>query len=226
MAEAARAIGHIGEYDPQSENITSYLERLSLYMDANAVADERKVPVLLTVIGAKVYGILKSLTSPDLPKAKSLDDLQKALKSHYDPKPLVIAERFRFYQRNQTDSESVAEYAAELRRLTIRCEFKDFLPEALRDKFVCGVRNNAIQKRLLTEAKLTMDSALEIATGMETADRDMKNMKNPALVPPTVLNLPVKHDHTKRSCYTGVVETTTVRRSAASKRPNAISVVN
>ena len=201
MAEAARAIGHIGEYDPQSENITSYLERLSLYMDANAVADERKVPVLLTVIGAKVYGILKSLTSPDLPKAKSLDDLQKALKSHYDPKPLVIAERFRFYQRNQTDSESVAEYAAELRRLTIRCEFKDFLPEALRDKFVCGVRNNAIQKRLLTEAKLTMDSALEIATGMETADRDMKNMKNPSLVPPTVLNLPVKHDHTKRSCY-------------------------
>ena len=41
MAEVTRAIGHIGEYDPQSENITSYLESLSLYMDVNAVAEER-----------------------------------------------------------------------------------------------------------------------------------------------------------------------------------------
>ena len=72
MTEASLPIGHIGEYDPQTENITSYLERLSLYMDANSVAAERKVPVLLTVIGAKAYGILKSLTSPDLPKDKSL----------------------------------------------------------------------------------------------------------------------------------------------------------
>ena len=103
MAEASLPIGHIGEYDPQTENITSYLERLSLYMDANSVAAERKVPVLLTVIGAKAYGILKSLTSPDLPKDKSLDELQKALKAHFDPQPKVIAERFRFYQRSQTE---------------------------------------------------------------------------------------------------------------------------
>ena len=62
------------------ENITSYLERLSLYMDANSVAAEHKVPVLLTVIGVKAYGILKSLTSPDLPNEKLLDELQKALR--------------------------------------------------------------------------------------------------------------------------------------------------
>ena len=60
---------------PQTENITAYLERLSLYMDANEVAAKREVPVLLTVIGAMAYGILKSLTSPALPKEKSLDDL-------------------------------------------------------------------------------------------------------------------------------------------------------
>ena len=120
---------------------------------------------------------------------------------HYDPKPLVIAERFQFYQRNQTESESVAEYVADLRCLTIRCEFKNFLTEALRDKFVCGIRSNAIQKRLLTEAKLTLESALKIATGMETGDCDMKVMKNSAPVPPTVLNLPVRSDSTKKSCH-------------------------
>ena len=45
MAESTHAIGHIGEYDPQSENITSYLESLLLYMDANAVAEKRRVAV-------------------------------------------------------------------------------------------------------------------------------------------------------------------------------------
>ena len=202
MAEVARPIGHIGEYDPQAENITAYLERLSLYMDANAVADERKVPVLLTVIGAKTYGIIKSLTSPALPKEKSLDDLQKALKAHFDPKPLVIAERFRFYRRSQADTESVADFAADLRRLTIRCKFGDFLSDALRDKFVCGVRNNAIQKRLLTEDdSLTMEKALDIAQGMETADHDMKAMKSNASATPTVLHVPAKTNTVKRPCY-------------------------
>ena len=32
MAEVVRAIGHIGEYNHQSENITSYMERLSLLL--------------------------------------------------------------------------------------------------------------------------------------------------------------------------------------------------
>ena len=30
--EVVQAIGHIGEYDHQSENITSYMEKLSLFL--------------------------------------------------------------------------------------------------------------------------------------------------------------------------------------------------
>ena len=126
MAEVMHVIGHIGEYDAQAESITTYLERLSLYMDANSISNDLKVAVLLTVIGAKTYSILKSLTSPELPKSKTLDQLKTALESHFNPKPLVIAERFRFYQLNQLDNETIAEFAAHIRRLSIRCEFKDF----------------------------------------------------------------------------------------------------
>ena len=66
---------------------------------------------------------------------------------------------------------------------------------------MCGVRNNAIQKRLLTEDKLSMEKALEIAQGMETAEHDLKTMKNGVLTTPTVLHLPTKFDLVKRSCY-------------------------
>ena len=89
--------------------------------------------------------------------SKSYEDLSKTLKVHYEPKPLVIAERFHFYQRSQALCESVADFAADLRRLSIHCEFKaDWCDAALRDRFVCGLRNEATQKRLLAEDKLTM----------------------------------------------------------------------
>ena len=143
-----RVMGRIQEFDPQVENITTYLERLQLYFDANGVEANRRVPVLLTLIGAKVYGTLRSLLAPNLPKDKDFDSLLAALKSHFDPKPLVIAERYRFYKRSQSTTESITDFAADLRRLSIRCEFGAFLDEALRDRFVCGVRSDHIQKKI------------------------------------------------------------------------------
>ena len=95
--------GNIGEFVPEEELIHVYLERVQLFMDANSVKKEKQKSVLLSVIGPKVYGILRSLLAPQLPSADdvSFDDIMGALKSHYDPKPSEIAERFHFYRRAQ-----------------------------------------------------------------------------------------------------------------------------
>ena len=174
MAAQPRVLGTLQDFNPQSDNISTYLERLELYFDVNGVEADRKVPVLLTVIGAKAYDTLRSLLAPKLPRDESFEDLMGLLVRHFDPKPLVIAERFRFYRRAQKNDESVADFVADLRRLSIKC---DFLDQAIRDRFVCGVRSEAIQKRLLAEAGLTSARAREIAEGMETADKDAKDLK-------------------------------------------------
>ncbi len=75
------------------------------------------------MVGAKTYALLSNLLAPEKPSTKTYDELVAVVKAHLDPKPLIIAERFRFYQRNQGDSESVAQYMAELRKLADRCEF-------------------------------------------------------------------------------------------------------
>ena len=51
----------------------------------------------------------------------------------------MIAERFKFHRRNQRDGETVAQYLAELRKLTEQCDFKEYLEEALRDRLVCSL---------------------------------------------------------------------------------------
>ena len=104
------------------------------------------VPVFLSVVGAKAYTLLRSLLSPQLPHTRTYEELEDALKQHFQPKPLVITEQFHFHRRNQAMGESIAEYMAELRRLTTYCEFGDYLNQALRDRFVCDLRNEGIQK--------------------------------------------------------------------------------
>ena len=172
----ARVLGRIDEFDPQREEIATYLERLQLYLIANEVAEDQQVAVLLVVVGSKVYDTLRSLVAPVKPSEKTLAELLELLQKHYAPKPLIIAERFRFYRHCQKPGEPVADFLAELRRLSIRCEFGDFLDQALRDRLVCGVTNPALQKRLLSEASLTLTKALELAQGMEAADAHLKEM--------------------------------------------------
>ena len=52
------------------------------------------------------------------------------------------------------------------------------LNEALRNKFVCGLRSEATQRRLLAEKELTFTKAVEIAQGMEAAARDTQLFKS------------------------------------------------
>ena len=166
---ALNLYGRLKAFDPEAENISTYLERIELYFEANEIADEKRVSVLLTVIGPRNYGIIRSLVAPARPKDKTYAELEAALKAHFQPKPLVIAERFRFYQRSQGLTETVLDYAAELRRLAISCEFGNFLDDALRDRFVVGLWNEQIQKSLLTEDGLNMARAVEIAQAKEAA---------------------------------------------------------
>lgn len=42
-------------------------------------------------------------------------------------------------------------FVAALHKLAEHCEFGDVLNDSLRDRLVCGLRNEAIQKKLLTE---------------------------------------------------------------------------
>ena len=165
-------IGKIEPYDEGQETWTSYQERLEEYFEVNDIADNKKVSALLTLLGGKTYSLLRNLTSPDKPSAKDYATLVKLLKDHLSPKPLTIAERFRFHKRNQREGETVTQYIAEVRKLAEFCSFGTNLNDSLRDRFVCGLKAENIQKRLLSEAALTLEKALEISQAMETAAKD------------------------------------------------------
>ena len=170
-------IGNVGEFCAEQEDFSCYAERLGQYLIANEVAEDKQNAVFLTVIGSQAYALLKSLLAPTVPSEETYANLVKTLTEYYAPKPLIIAERFKFHSRNQREGEGVAAYLAELRRLTAHCEFGAFLEEALRDRFVCGLRNQATQRRLLAVDQLTLKLAADTAIAMELAERNAQEFR-------------------------------------------------
>ena len=84
----------------------------------------------------------------------------------------------KFNARLRKPGESVASYVAELRSLSEHCEFNNTLEEMLRDRLVCGINNEHIQRRLLAGHSLDFKKALKIATSMETAIKSSRELAN------------------------------------------------
>lgn len=172
----AGIIGHMDSFDGTREQWATYIERFEHYVLANEIRDAKKLPVLFSVMGPKTYGLLRTLVAPSKPGEKDYDSVVAVLQAHFAPKPLVIAERFRFHKRNQGEEETVAQYVAVLKGLSEHCEFGAYLEDALRDRFVCGLKCETVQKRLLTERDLTFQKAVDYAVSAETAARDVQQL--------------------------------------------------
>lgn len=145
------SIGKIDVFDDTQENWATYIERLEQYFIANDIADNKRVPALLSLIGPKPYSLLRDLTAPLKPSNKTFTEIVEILQNHLSPKPLLIAERFRFHKRDQNEGEGVSTYVAVLKKLSEHCQLGENLNDTLRDRFVCGLKHEHIQKRLLTE---------------------------------------------------------------------------
>ena len=170
--------GSIGEFDPEKEEWISYVERMGHYLMANDVdSDAKKRAILLSTCGAKTYQLIRSLVAPRKPADIEFTCLIEEVRKHFNPKPSVIVERFQFHSRVRQSGESVSTYVAELRRLSQHCEFGASLDDMLRDRLVCGISDNRIQRRLLAEADFAFKKALELAQAMESADRNTQDLQ-------------------------------------------------
>lgn len=167
-------LGQMESFDVTASDWTAYKERLTSFLIVNKVPDSDKVHAFLSIIGPRTYGLLKSLAAPDLPSGKSFEQLKSLLDAHLAPKPSIIGERAKFYRRAQHEGESLPEYVAELRKLSQSCQFGANLDEALRDRFVCGLLREDVQRVLFTEDdKLTFPKAVERALAMEAARKNV-----------------------------------------------------
>lgn len=108
--------------------------------------------------------MLRRLFSSENPNNKTYAEHVVALKLYFEPSG-NITETYKFYKAEQW-SKSVREFMVELKHMAEKCKFESYLNRALRDKFVCGIRDN----QLHSKSGLTFKKACEIALNWVMAE--------------------------------------------------------
>jgi hypothetical protein len=76
-------------------------------------------------------------------------------------------ERYCFNKRDQEQGENIDTYVAALRTLVKTCNYGTLEESLIRDRIVIGIRDNATRKKLLQDAKLTLNSCVDICRANE-----------------------------------------------------------
>ena len=134
-------------------------------------------------MGQATFAKLRDLASPRDIVDLSLGDIMELLKTHYRPQTVEIAERYKFFKRTQGVSERTADFMAELRWLAKTCNFGQYLETALRDQFVCGLRDEKCQRELLSIQDLTAEITIRQATAAEVVSKETQAMQESATGP-------------------------------------------
>ena len=85
--------GSLQPFHPDTEGgFMMYMEWVCPFLEANEVSEAEYVPIFLSCIGSEMYRLVRNLLAPAKSMDKSLEQIIDTLKTHYEPKPLVIVE--------------------------------------------------------------------------------------------------------------------------------------
>ncbi|XP_055584942.1 uncharacterized protein K02A2.6-like [Uranotaenia lowii] len=164
----------IEPFDRNRMKWSRWVDRLEFSFTLFGIREDFRLFMLLHYMGGENYDIVCDKLSPRRPQEQTYAQIVALLEAHFNPVPLEILENFRFKCRKQGDErpeETIDEYLVALRKLAITCNFGDYLNTALRNQFVFGLKDRAIQARLLEVRDLTLDRARDTAVSMELSNK-------------------------------------------------------
>ena len=99
--------GQVSTFDPETDDWTQYVERLNYYFVANGIDDvTKKRAILLSVVGASTYRLIRNLVAPGKPDEKTYKQLVDLVKEHQCPAPSETVQRFKFNTSSVQDAST------------------------------------------------------------------------------------------------------------------------
>ncbi|CAB4013612.1 Transposon Ty3-I Gag-Pol, partial [Paramuricea clavata] len=142
----------------QNEEQWSRFEKIRLNIDDMSIASEASVAKHAQFLCVSC-GHQKSHQRSDCPVQQQVNNRAKigyqrfTFKTYCNPRKNITFERHKFNIRNQDENESIDQYVTVLRTLAATCEFETLHDGLIRDRIVCGIRNQSIKERLLRESE-------------------------------------------------------------------------
>lgn len=166
-------IGNIPEFKSDKDDWSVYSERLEQFFEINDIAEEKRNAFLISSVGADTYKTIRDLCHPTLPKDKTFDELCDLMKKQFTTQVAIYRERNKFYHARQHPTETVTNWFARVKKLSIDCRFGGDLESILLDRFISGLKPSSILDRLCEEDEtLKLEDAIAIATNRESSLKD------------------------------------------------------
>ena len=142
----------------------------------NGEPDERKVALLLACIGADGFAMYDGLPFATADDRQKIDKVLEVYENQFVPQTNICYERWRFNERYQQAGESFDTYLADLRQLVKTCNYGSMEDELMRDRIICGVRNEQTRTTLFNKKKLDLAAAINICRTAESSSSQLRAM--------------------------------------------------
>nr|CDJ97739.1 Zinc finger domain containing protein [Haemonchus contortus] len=151
------------------------------FLALRRVTDEGdKRLIFLQEVGASNYELLESLLQGKEPEMATMVELKQAMEQQFQPKKLLVAERFGLMSKSQKAGQTLQEYYAEVQKAAGTCGFekiKDMRDAMVAMVFIGGLASVETRKRLLEREELTSKEVLEMAEAVERVGKNAPHLK-------------------------------------------------
>lgn len=137
---------------------------------------EVQTSILLHVIGEKCRDVYEQFPE-ETSATTSVESLLKKFDGFFTPKKNLTIERHKFFTRNQQEHETVDQYAFDLNKLATSCEFEKLKDDLIKDRLICGLREDTLRERLLRVPDLTLKKTLDMCTVAEISRAQASTVK-------------------------------------------------
>ena len=152
-----------------------WFEMLALF---NHWTEVEKATLLVVSLRGAALPVLSNLPADRRSDHRAL---VTALENHFGTAHQAELHRMKLRNQTRKRDESLAELMEDIERLA-RLAYPD--AAILRDRIVCGINDDRIQQRLLSEKGLTYKKALELSQGLETAAKNVCELQSTKLEQP------------------------------------------
>ncbi|XP_022791986.1 uncharacterized protein LOC111331190 [Stylophora pistillata] len=134
---------HSGNLSKEWRQWRQVLDAYKEVTDLRNKTSRLRVATFITCIGKEALEIHNGLPFSSEEEKSNMTKVLELWETHCIGKTNIIYERYKFNNSSQEQTESIDTYMTALRALAETCEFGTLRDHLIRDRIVCGVRENA-----------------------------------------------------------------------------------
>ncbi|KAF6210297.1 hypothetical protein GE061_013401 [Apolygus lucorum] len=168
----------------EGDNITSFLDRLELFLFAEGITEDPKmIGKLTSLLPLPLFDRLKAAIAPAQVISSKYSTVRSKLISLESPPVNKALSRFQFSALGRAPSQSVSDFASALKKAVLPCEFGAAMETFLCERFVGGMKDSQIVGALLALPEgSSFDVMVAAAVKAEAVKEAMELLCHP---PPT-----------------------------------------